>query len=209
MLQKIFPGFEKPLLDDIERLSTPRNYDIGKSLLRKGEKIPGVFIIVSGFVKAYQQNDEGDEFVITYVGPADSFGISVSDESPAANKNALLGYKAIEPTKALLLPFSHKDALAKKYETWYRYVLQTAVQYYRSYLDLVDHIAFHKMDKLVEFFLKRLSEAKNSRTIEISHQEIAMGLSTSREVVSRLLKKLEAAGKISLEHNKIKILGDL
>jgi len=42
--------------------------------------------------------------------------------------------------------------------------------------------------------------------IEINHQEIADELNSSREVISRLLKKMEQLGKIKLHRSAIEIL---
>src|SRR5690606_39809728 len=57
--------------------------------------------------------------------------------------------------------------------------------------DLIDHVAFRNMDERLEFYLKRHARVTGKKTIELSHQQIAEDLNTSREVISRLLKKME------------------
>jgi CRP/FNR family transcriptional regulator len=47
------------------------------------------------------------------------------------------------------------------------------------------------MDESLEFYLKRNADASGSKDLRLSHQEIATELNTSREVISRLLKKME------------------
>ena len=42
--------------------------------------------------------------------------------------------------------------------------------------------------------------------LKLSHQEIAGELNTSREVISRLLKKLEQRGDLKLHRNHIELL---
>jgi CRP/FNR family transcriptional regulator, anaerobic regulatory protein len=104
------------------------------------------------------------------------------------------------------LSFQDKDRLAGKYDEWYSYILESSVMHYKVYMELVDSIAFRNLDDRIVFFLQRLSQARESTLLQISHQEIADGLNSSREVVSRLLKKLEMEKKISLGHNSIQLL---
>jgi CRP/FNR family transcriptional regulator len=57
-------------------------------------------------------------------------------------------------------------------------------------------------ERLVRFFAERYKST--GRTVfEGSHQDIALQLNTSREVISRLLKNLENAGKIAAERNMV------
>ncbi|MGK7368642.1 MAG: helix-turn-helix domain-containing protein, partial [Candidatus Halalkalibacterium sp. M3_1C_030] len=53
--------------------------------------------------------------------------------------------------------------------------------------------------------LKERSEALDRNKLEITHQQLADELSTSREVVSRLLKQMEKKGLLILGRNKIEI----
>jgi CRP/FNR family transcriptional regulator, anaerobic regulatory protein len=53
------------------------------------------------------------------------------------------------------------------------------------------NIAFRSMDEHLEFYLNRNANTHHKKDIEISHQQIANDLSSSREVISRLLKKME------------------
>jgi CRP/FNR family transcriptional regulator, anaerobic regulatory protein len=207
MISQLFPHFTNELVEEIESLGTIHDFKAGDFLVRKGQKLRMTTIVISGCVKGFQENNEGSQFVITYLRPGDCFAVSVSEDSPEPDKIALLGFEATEATTTLTLSFANKDMLAKKYDQWYKYVLQTAVKYYAFYIDLIDNIAFQKMDSRIEYFLLRLRRIRNSNTLQITHQEIADGLNSSRVVVSRLLKKMEIDGKIKIDHNTIKLIG--
>jgi CRP/FNR family transcriptional regulator len=71
---------------------------------------------------------------------------------------------------------------------------------------VVDNIAFKAMDERLIFYLKKHKEATNSNKLNLSHQEIAIELNTSREVISRLLKKMEQRGLLILQRNQIELL---
>ena len=67
-------------------------------------------------------------------------------------------------------------------------------------------IAFNKMDERLLKYLNERSVANSSKIINSTHQEIAADLNASREAISRLLKKLEINGLVTLERNKINLL---
>ena len=75
-------------------------------------------------------------------------------------------------------------------------------------LEVIDLIAFHNMDKQVLHYLKERTKAARSRSIQITHQQIADELHTHREAVSRLLRTMEQKDILRLGRNSIELLGD-
>jgi CRP/FNR family transcriptional regulator len=59
------------------------------------------------------------------------------------------------------------------------------------------------MDDRLAFYLKKYVDTTGKKQIELSHQQIADDLNSSREVISRLLKKMEQAGTVKLHRNMI------
>ena len=84
------------------------------------------------------------------------------------------------------------------------------IQTYRGRFDevlaVIDNIAFRNMYERLEFYLKRHTEANEKKQIELSHQQIADDLNSSREVISRLLKKMEQRNLVKLHRNMIELL---
>jgi CRP/FNR family transcriptional regulator len=62
------------------------------------------------------------------------------------------------------------------------------------------------MDERLEFYLKRYADKSAKKIIELSHQQIADDLNSSREVISRLLKKMEQRNLVKLHRNMIELL---
>jgi CRP/FNR family transcriptional regulator len=114
--------------------------------------------------------------------------------------------KATEETEVLMIPIQLMDELMNKYKSWYQFVIQTYRSRFDEMLAAVDNIAFKNMDERLEFYLKRYMDETGNKTIEISHQEIANDLNSSREVISRLLKKMEQLNKVKLHRNAIEII---
>ena len=205
LIKNVFPHFDEELVDVLEKVSVVRNYTKGQALASRGKTLNGLTIITSGNVKVYQEGEDGNEFVIGYVKIGSSFGGSICDDD-RTEKKSMLNFKAIENTGTLLISFADKDILAKKYNNWYKYLLQNTVNFQKFYLDKFENIAFKNLDGRVLFFLEQFSKIYENSTLRISHREIAESLNSSREVVSRILKKMEQEGKINMSHNEIEIL---
>jgi CRP/FNR family transcriptional regulator len=72
-------------------------------------------------------------------------------------------------------------------------------------LSTIDSVAFRSMDERLEFYLKRAKEVSGKNILDVSHQQIAQELNSSREVISRLLKKMEQRGMVQLHRNAIEV----
>ena len=73
-------------------------------------------------------------------------------------------------------------------------------------LNTIDAIAFNNMDERLVRYLRKHAEIFNSNTIPVTHAQIAAELCTSREVISRLLKKLAEKGLITVNRQNIEII---
>jgi CRP/FNR family transcriptional regulator len=73
-------------------------------------------------------------------------------------------------------------------------------------MNMVNDAVFHKLDKRVLNYVKQQIFLTGNNPIKITHKEIANNLGTSREVVSRVLKKIENEGEIMQTKEGIKIL---
>ena len=80
---------------------------------------------------------------------------------------------------------------------------------FNELLKSIDQLAFQKLDERLVHYLKEKSKATGSSVINLSHEQIATEMASSREVISRLLKKLENDNKVLLYRNQVKLLTDL
>ena len=73
-------------------------------------------------------------------------------------------------------------------------------------LEVVNAVAFKKMDERLINFIKKKCEMTQKQTLFITHEQIANELGTARVVVSRLLKQMEENGYVKLGRNKITLM---
>jgi CRP/FNR family transcriptional regulator len=72
-------------------------------------------------------------------------------------------------------------------------------------VETLDSIAFDGLEKRLLDYITEKKRVNGKNELQITHQNIAQELHSSRVVISRLLKKLEQTGKIELKRNKIVI----
>ena len=87
---------------------------------------------------------------------------------------------------------------------WRNYILSILSSRFIDVIELAHSLAFNQLDSRLAVWLHRNDSLGNETFF--THQEIADDLATSREVISRNLKKFEKRGLISLSRGSIKIL---
>jgi len=122
------------------------------------------------------------------------------------NQQSQIMAKVVADAELVIIPLPLLDKWMMQHRSWYEFVIDTYRSRFEEVLEVVNSIAFRAMDERLEFYLKRRKESCDCIDLKLSHQEIATDLNTSREVISRLLKKLEQRGAVKLHRNLIEIL---
>lgn len=203
-LKTHFKNFESALVEKIVQNSTIKEFEPGDLLMSTGQYFRSTILVVEGRIKLYREGSEGGEFFMYYLEPGNACALSMI--CAAKKETSEIMAKAVEKTKVITLPIELMDDLMRNYKTWYYFVLETYRSRYEELLVVIDHIAFKGMDERLDFYLRNQVKKLNTRELKITHNEIASDLSSSREVVSRLLKKMEQRGDLILYRNYIEWL---
>lgn len=201
--KKLFTDFDPSLIELIEKESTLKKFQQGEIIMRTGQFIKSTALITEGRVKIYREGPDGGEFLMYYLGPGQACAVSMICALQA--KSSEITAVAEEEAEILLLPIQLMDQLMKEHRSWYQFVIQTYRNRFDELLAVVDDVAFRNMDERLEFYLKRYQSKTGKQKIELSHQQIAEDLNSSREVISRLLKKMEQRGLLKLNRNLIEL----
>ena len=201
--KKLFTDFDPSLIALIEKESTLKKFQQGEIIMRTGQFIKSTALITEGRVKIYREGPDGGEFLMYYLGPGQACAVSMICALQA--KSSEITAVAEEEAEILLLPIQLMDQLMKEHRSWYQFVIQTYRNRFDELLAVVDDVAFRNMDERLEFYLKRYQSKTGKQKIELSHQQIAEDLNSSREVISRLLKKMEQRGLLKLNRNLIEL----
>lgn len=203
-IRQIFPGMEEPLYQEIFAEGEIIEIPAGETLLKKGETIRSTMLIIDGLVKLYREDEEGKEFFIYHLAPGNACSISLV--CAARHETSEVLAKALTDATVLSIPLEFMDKWMNAYRTWYQFVINSYRARFDELLKTIDAIAFSNMDERLDYYLQKQVE-KLGKVLKMTHQEIANDLNSSREVISRLLKKMESRGKLTVNRSSIEWLG--
>lgn len=199
---KQFPQFEQALHHEIIAQSIIKQIEEGDEILRTGQYIRSTILLLNGLLKVYREDDEGNEFLMYYLEPGNACALSMM--CTARDERSQIMVKAVLPSEIILVPQHLTELWLSKFKSWHNFVIASYRQRFEELLQTLDSIAFKALDERLVFYLKRHVQVSGTE-IRLSHQQIATELNSSREVISRLLKKLEQTGAITLHRNYIEI----
>lgn len=199
--QLTFLGSE--LVDEIlassQIVEVPKNQEI----MREEQYVKVLPIVLDGLVKVCSSHED-KEFLLYYIQPVESCIMSFSSIINHA-PSKIFAVTELD-SKLLLLPAERVEGWMKHYPKFNNLILQQYNQRYSELLDTLQHMIFEKLDKRLMDYLTEKREMTHENPIQISHRQIASELGTAREVISRLMKKLEVEGKIEQGVQSVKIL---
>jgi CRP/FNR family transcriptional regulator len=199
--------FEPELVKALDKIARLVEVKAGETILDIGQTVRTMPIILSGTVKVSRIDDDGKELLLYYVNPNESCAMTFTccmQQYPSEVKAV-----AEEDVQMLTIPVNLMDEWLVKYPTWKSFVMKTIRNRFHEMLNVIDQIAFQKLDERLVYYLKEKSKVTGSTLINLSHEQIASELATTRVVISRLLKALENDKKVLLYRNQIKLLRDL
>jgi CRP/FNR family transcriptional regulator len=203
-LSQVYPGFEPALVKTINESSAVRNFPSGEIIIRTGQYIQNTMLVLKGKIKVYREDTEGNEFFMYYLMPGQACAISMICATKMETSKIMA--RVIEDAEVLMIPLNMMEKWMGEFKSWYEFVVTTYRNRFEEILTVLDQVAFRSMDERLEFYLKRHADSNNTNVINLSHQEIANELNSSREVISRLLKKMEQRGLVRLNRNNIELL---
>lgn len=199
-LRTAFPNFESGLIEHLEEHAEIKTFEKGEVLMRTGQYFKSILLIVNGLIKVYREDELGHEYFMYYLQPGQACALSMISGS-RHEKSEVMG-KAVEETTVIAVPLEFMDQWMHDYKSWYQFVLETYRKRFEELLLTLDHTVFRNMDEKLLFYLERERDIHQTNTLTVNNTEIAQELNTSREVISRLMKKLAERGMIKVIRNQ-------
>jgi CRP/FNR family transcriptional regulator len=167
-------------------------------LFRLGDRCDGFGFVVDGCVKVSISSESGREMVLYRVRPGESCTVTVScliNDRPYPAEGITEG-----PLEAVSIPKELFNELVGSSAVFRRFVLEIFSSRVNSLMELVNQVAFNKLDQRLASRLLELGPV-----VEMTHQELAGELGTTREMVSRLLENFADQGLVALGRKRIVI----
>lgn len=205
-IEKKILSFLKPeLVDKILEESSFQEFPKGTEILRTQQYIKVLPIVISGLVKVYSRFDE-KELLLYYIEPAQSCVMTFY--SALKNTPSKVFATTAEDSAIILIPVRLLPKWLQEYPDFNEFFYNQFNLRYSELLDTIGHLLLDRMDKRLYDHLKKKLELSSSPSIIMSHNQLAHELGTAREVITRVLKKLETDGKVKQLAGEITIIGE-
>jgi CRP/FNR family transcriptional regulator len=178
-----------------------------ETIIDFGQSVKLIPILLKGSLKVSRVDQDGNELLLYYVNANESCAMTFTccmQHYPSEIRASAEG-----DVELLAIPNSVMDEWMSKYPTWKSFAMKTIRNRFKELLEAIDQIAFQKLDERLVHYLKEKSKITGSSLINLSHEQIAQEMASSREVISRLLKKLENDKRVILYRNQIKLMRGL
>lgn len=193
---------DRDLQRALEREGVHRNLRAGEVLMRAGDIITHIPIVITGSLRILAQNENGQERFLYHIMPGESCAMSMTccTGHTASTVVALVE----DDAELLMVPVRFMEEWMM-YPEWRRFVGSTQTQRFNELLETIEVIAFsHLDDQLWKYLVKRV-QATGEHTLKVTHQAIAQELNSPREVITRLLHQLAQRGRVELARGAITV----
>lgn len=206
ILETYFPSLSKlpELRSELARISTVHTYKKDEVILREGQYIKAIPLLISGIVKVYKEDENEGEVLLYYLKQGESCVMSMTTLMKG-EKSPVKGVVE-EDAEILIVPADEAIAIANKYPAWNSFIYDLFGRKYDELLHMITTLIFSTNEHRIMEYLEKTSRAIGQTVIKKTHQQIAQDLGSTREVMSRTLKKLEHQGKVKLSQGSIQLL---
>jgi CRP/FNR family transcriptional regulator len=201
MIDKRFPFFEPELRQAMEEQATLIELNEGDELIREGQYIKSFPILLEGNIRVSRHDSEGRELLLYFLGPGETCSMALTCCMGQQQSN--IQATAEQPSTLIRIPVGCLDQWMSRFPSWKTYMMWAYRKRFDELLETIDAIAFMELDQRLVRFLMARFRATGEKQFRGTHQEIALSLNSSREVISRLLKQMEQKGLVSLGRGTI------
>jgi CRP/FNR family transcriptional regulator len=196
--------FEEDLINEIIRVGYFKKINKGNLLIDIGDYLTHIPLILKGTVKIMREEKEGDEIALYYLQSGETCAISFAN--CLERKESIFRGIVEANLEAIFIPVEYIDNWLVKYKSWRYYIIDSYHFRLLEMVESIDSLAFMKMKNRIWKYLSNRVKVENNMDLEITHQDIATDLNSTRVVITRIIKKLHDEGKIYSTRNKVKVL---
>jgi CRP/FNR family transcriptional regulator, anaerobic regulatory protein len=192
------PEFRREFLSKAFLARIPAGHDV----FVEGDRVDAIALLVSGVVRVYKIGETGREITLYRFGNGESCILTANAIMNQENFPAVATVE--KDAEAVMILADDFREWVRRSDAWRGFVFELLSQRLSTVMALVDEVVFKRMDSRLAAFLSERS--LHSNPIQITHQEIAAELGSSREVISRLLEDLSAEGILQSTRGRIEII---
>lgn len=196
--------FEEGLIEEMLTVGRIQELKHGETIIDYGQQVKNMPLLLDGAIKIMRQDSEGEELLLYFLESGDTCTMTMT--CCMGNTRSEIRAVAENDSTLMLLPVEKMAEWMKKYPGWMSFVFESYNNRFKELLEAIDSLAFSNMHDRIHRYLKDKVLVAKSTELDVTHQEIANDLHSSRVVISRLLKGMELEGKIKISRNKLEVL---
>ncbi len=197
-----FRDVPAPALDEVIAASKALALARGTVIYRPGDACKGIGFVLQGEVRVFRLGETGREITLYEIFPGETCILNASCLLSGSDYPAMA--ETLTDVHAMMVPAESFLRLMEEQRAVRKFVLSLFSERLSAIMELVEAVAFGRLDRRLEDYLLEKSQ---DGVLRATHQVIANDLGTSREVVSRLLKDMEHRGKVRLSRSEITLHG--
>ncbi len=198
----LFKDLSLPQLKIIAESIKEVEFKTGQDIIEQDSISDGAYFIVSGTVKVFRTNEEGEQINLAVLGSGEIIGeLGLIDNEPrSASINAL------KDTKLLLLTQKEFLAILKNCPDVAIILLKTLATRVRNTSKHLEELQSKNLYERTWATLQTLANFFPNQNIELSQEELATIIGGTRSRVTEVLNTLKKQGKIILSHKNIHLV---
>jgi CRP/FNR family transcriptional regulator len=198
VLERVDPGLQGEFQQKAFLARIPTGHDV----FIEGDRVDAIALLVSGVVRVYKIGETGREITLYRFGNGESCILTANAILSQRNFPAVATVE--KAAEAVMIPADTFRDWVRRYDLWREFVFDLLSERLAAVMEVVEEIAFRRMDARVASFL--VERSSTSDQIQVTHQEIAVELGSSREVISRILEDFSEKGWVVVTRGTIKVV---
>ena len=204
ILQASFPSLkDSSLTDRICENSSLLEFESGITLLKSGEFISAIPMVVDGAIKVSRENNLGQEVFLYFMRKGETCAMTLS--SCLKQQKSAIRATTMCPTQILLIPHIEVAFYMRNFANWNEFILDAFHNRFDSIVGAFERASFMSLEDQLRIYLRDIVAITENKIVNLSHEELAMDLGSSRVVVSRVLKIMEQKGWLQLKRGRLVI----
>jgi CRP/FNR family transcriptional regulator, cyclic AMP receptor protein len=202
----LFKNLDPPVLDQLARSVTFRNYRRGHLIFAQGEPGDSLFVISEGLVKVFVTSEEGEDMVLVTLRPPETFGELALIDGGLRSASA----EALEPTTTLTLSRGTLIELLQRHPNLAQALLSSLGGLVRRLTEQAADLVFLDLHGRVAKLLLALAEERGRHEgeevlldLQVTQGDLAAMVGGSRQSVNHILHAFQRRGYLEIEGRRI------
>lgn len=200
----IWNKLEKEYQDLLSSAASVRRFKKGDCLHNGSDDCTGLFLVLSGQLRAYTISEDGREITLYRLFERDFCLFSASCIMNSIQFDITI--TAEKDTEALLIPTDVYKEIMEHSAVLANYTNEVMASRFSDVMWLVEQVMWKSFDKRLADFLINEANIEGTSILHITHEAIGNHLGNPREVVTRMLKYFANEGFVRLSRGTIEIV---